>query len=84
MGDTLLIHLNNMTTIKKRINISVSKELDETLERLAKRDQMPQATKAEHLLRLALELEEDEVLNDIASVRDRKGSKIVSHASAWR
>lgn len=73
-----------MATTKKRINISVSKELDDILERLAKRDQMPQATKAEHLLRLALELEEDEVLSDIASSRDRKTSKLISHASAWR
>ena len=73
-----------MPTTKKRINISVSKEVNEALERLAKRDQMPQATKAEHLLSTALEFEEDEVLNAIAVKRDRKGSKFVSHASAWR
>ena len=62
----------------------MSKQLDEVLERLAKRDQMPQATKAEHLLAMALEFEEDEVLNAIASKRDRKGSVFVSHAAAWR
>jgi len=73
-----------MPTTKKRINISVSKGVNDTLERLAKRDQMPQATKAEHLLTMALELEEDEVLNAIASKRDRNTSKFVSHASAWR
>ncbi|MEK9160755.1 MAG: hypothetical protein AAB440_01835 [Patescibacteria group bacterium] len=73
-----------MPTIKKRINISVSKEVNEVLERLAKRDQMPQATKAEHLLTTALELEEDEVLNAVATKRDRKGSKFVSHSAAWR
>lgn len=54
------------------------------LARLAKRDQVPQATKAEHLLRLALELEEDDVLNTIAFHRDRTGSKFVSHTAAWR
>lgn len=73
-----------MPTTKKRINISVSKDIDESLERLAERDQVPQATKAEHLLRVALELEEDDVLNAIASRRDKKGARFVSHTSAWR
>ena len=73
-----------MATLKKRINISVSKDIDESLERLAERDQVPQATKAEQLLRIALELEEDDVLNAIASRRDKNGSKFTSHTSAWR
>ncbi len=73
-----------MATTKKRINVSVSKDLDLILEKLAKRDQVPQATKAEHLLRLALEMEEDEILDTIASRRDQKSSKLVPHASAWR
>ena len=73
-----------MATTKKRINISVSRELDTILGRLAKRDQMPQATKAEHLLMRALELEEDEILNFIAESRDRTGAKFISHEEAWR
>ena len=73
-----------MATTKKRINISISKDIDETLERLAKRDQMPQATKAEHLLGIALELEEDEVLNAVVSKRDRNRAAFVSHTAAWR
>ena len=73
-----------MPTTKKRINISVSKEVNETLQRLARRDQMPQATKAEHLLTMALEFEEDEVLNSIASRRDRKNSTFVPHTAAWQ
>lgn len=72
-----------MATTKKRINISVSEEINKALKRLAKRDQMPQATKAEHLLALGLALEEDEVLNAIATKRDRKGAMFVSHAVAW-
>ena len=59
-----------MTTTKKRINISISKELDSALIKLAKRDQVPQATKAEHLLRFALEMEEDNILNTIDMGRD--------------
>ena len=73
-----------MATTKKRINISVSKELDTILGRLAKRDQMPQATKAEHLLIRALELEEDEILNLVAESRDRTGVKFISHEEVWR
>ena len=73
-----------MTTTKKRINISVSKELDEALGKLATRDQVPQATKAEHLLRLAIELEEDQVFNDIAEKRDVRRSKFIPHSAAWR
>lgn len=73
-----------MATTKKRINISVSKELDDVLGRLAKRDQVPQATKAEHLLRMALEIEEDQVLDEIAIKRDTGTARFVSHASAWR
>ena len=82
--DTLLIHFTRMTTTKKRINISVSKELDDVLDRLAKRDQVPQATKAEHLLRMALEIEEDQVLDEIALKRDTGNARFLSHASAWR
>ncbi len=82
---TLLIHYIYMATSKKRINISISKDIDVALGRLAKRDQVPQATKAEHLLRLALELEEDQVLNEIARKRESvKSTVFVSHASAWR
>jgi hypothetical protein len=73
-----------MSTTKKRINISVSKAVEDVLARLAKRDQMPQATKAEHLLSIALELEEDEALDALASRRDRTSARFVPHASAWR
>jgi len=83
-GDALLIHLIHMATTKKRINISVSKELDDVLVRLAKRDQVPQATKAEHLLRMALEIEEDEVLDTVATKRDTGEARFLPHSLAWR
>jgi hypothetical protein len=73
-----------MSTIKKRINISISKELDSALNKLAKRDQVPQATKAEHLLRFALEIEEDDFLNIVAQNRDTSSARFVSHKIAWR
>ena len=73
-----------MTTTKKRINISIAKELDNALIKLAKRDEVPQATKAEHLLRFALEVEEDDILNNIAESRDTSSGKFVSGKVAWR
>lgn len=73
-----------MATTKKRMNISLSKELDTILKSIAKRDQMPQATKAEYLLRIALEMEEDEALDAIARKRDTRGATFVSHTNAWK
>ncbi len=73
-----------MATTKKRINISVSKEMDSVLGKLAKRDQVPQATKAEHLLQLALEIEEDQALDSVARTRDVRGATFVSHERAWK
>lgn len=53
------------------------------LTQLAKRDDMPTATKAERLLEIALELEEDQIWDQIAAERDKKGVRFVSHADAF-
>ena len=73
-----------ITKNKKRINISVSKEVDTAMIALAKRDRVPVATKAAHLLSLALEIEEDQMLDALATKRDTPRAKFVSHALAWR
>ncbi|OGI66608.1 hypothetical protein A3H53_02465 [Candidatus Nomurabacteria bacterium RIFCSPLOWO2_02_FULL_40_10] len=72
-----------MATIKKRINISLPSSLDIMLSRIAKRDNIPQATKAVYLLGIALEIEEDMVLEKIASGRDTKNARFLSHRQAW-
>lgn len=72
-----------MPTLKKRINVSLTEEIEQALTLLAKRDDVPQATKALHLLQLALEIEEDDVWNAIAQKRDTKDAEFVSHADAW-
>ena len=72
-----------MTTIKKRINISLPPNLDIMLSRIAKRDNVPQATKAVYLLSAALEIEEDIVLNKIARERDTKNARFLTHKQAW-
>jgi len=73
-----------ITKTKKRINISVSKEVNAAVASLAKRDRVPHATKVSHLLLLALEIEEDQVLDALAAKRDTLRAKFVSHALAWR
>ena len=72
-----------MPTTKKRINISVPRDMERALKLIAIRDDVPQATKAVHLLQLALELEEDMIWNQIANVRDTKNARFVSHKQAW-
>lgn len=73
-----------MPTTKTRINISLPKPVKQELYRLAQRDDLPQATKAAHLLSMALEMEEDHVWETIAGARDRKNARFVSHAKAWK
>ncbi len=73
-----------MATTKTRINVSVSKEVEKAVKALAKRDQVPNATKAAELLRLALEVEEDYVFDLIAQERDADNTTYISHKTAWK
>lgn len=73
-----------MATSKKRINISLPSDIEAALGHLAKRDDMPQATKAVHLIKIAMEFDEDDVLNFIAEKRDTQKAKFVSHKNAWK
>lgn len=73
-----------MATKKKRVNISVSKPVEEMLAALAKRDRVPQATKAAELLRMAIEIEEDAVWAEIAEKRLKTDTKRISHEEAWK
>lgn len=63
--------------------MSVSKDTELAIEKLARRDNVPDATKAADLIHLALEIEEDEVLDAVAQARDTKNAKFVSHKKAW-
>ena len=79
-----MIISRNMATSKKRINISLPVDLELVLAELAKRDDLPQATKAVQLLRVAIEMDEDEVFDRVARARDTKKAKFVSHEKAWK
>ncbi len=73
-----------MATTKNRLNISLSPELDAALALSAKRATVPRATKAAELLRLALDIEEDIMLDVLATSREtEKKAKYVDHDAAW-
>ena len=72
-----------MATTKKRLNVTLSPELERAVIELAKRDNVPQSAKAAELLRTALEIEEDEVWDALAQERDQPKAKWVSHDSTW-
>jgi cell wall assembly regulator SMI1 len=73
-----------MPTNKARINITLPEDIREALEKLARRDRVPQATKAARLLETGLEIEEDIVWDKLAKSRDTKNARFVSHEKAWK
>ena len=72
-----------MPTTKKRLNITMSDSLDKDLAFLSERDNVSMSTKASELLKVAIEIEEDSILNQIAESRDKKEAKIISHKDVW-
>ncbi|MBI5003889.1 hypothetical protein HZC00_02245 [Candidatus Kaiserbacteria bacterium] len=74
-----------MATTKERINISITKDMRKALAGLAKRDQVPEATKAAALLDLALELEEDAYFEKVATERLKgKVRWVRDHDEIWK
>lgn len=61
----------------------MSKDIERAIAALAKRDDVPQATKAGHLLAQAIEMEEDAIWDEIATRRSRSG-RYISHEQAWK
>lgn len=72
-----------MSTTKTRINITLPKAVEIVLNKIAKRDDMPVATKAKELLQFAIEIEEDQLWNNAAATRDKKNSNFITHDQAW-
>ena len=73
-----------MPTLNRRLNITLPPELDWAISKIAKRDRVPESTKAVELLRSALLVEEDSVWERLAKSRDKKGVKFISHNKAWK
>lgn len=77
------LSFKTMPTTKYRVNLSVSPDMRSALQSLAKRDRTSVASKALDLMRLALEIEEDVMLLNLAESREAKKGKYVSHEAAW-
>jgi hypothetical protein len=73
-----------MPTKKRRLNITLPKNLAIFIAKIALRDEMPQATKAVQLLEKALEIEEDEYFSQLADERDTHNAKFISHDEFWK
>tara|TARA_Y100000294_G_scaffold154053_1_gene153492 strand:+ start:167 stop:391 length:225 start_codon:yes stop_codon:yes gene_type:complete len=74
-----------MTTTKQRINISIPKHTRDALKYAAKRDEMPEATKAARLLEFALELEEDRYFEKLANKRlTKKARWVPDNDKIWK
>jgi hypothetical protein len=72
-----------MSTAKSRLNISLPDDTKKALLSIAKRDQMPAATKALRLMEIGMETEEDEVWDKIAIIRDSKSTTFHTHAEVF-
>ncbi len=72
-----------MSTIKKRINITADLDIEQSLIRAAKRDNLSVTTKATELLRLALELEEDLIFGATANKRLGEKVKYLTYEKIW-
>ncbi len=75
-----------MPTTKKRINVSLDSVEDSTLSMLAKKDRVPKATKAAELLRVAMEIQEDVLLANIAEdrIKSNKRKELIPHEVIWK
>lgn len=72
-----------MATTKRRLNITLSPEIDELIKEIAKRDAVPQATKVAELLRLSLLQEEDRALSALGDERLVDKGRKLSHTEVW-
>jgi len=61
-----------MPTAKTRLNITLLPEMEIAVTKLAIRDKISKSSKAAELIRLALEIEEDRLWDQLAQKRDVK------------
>lgn len=73
-----------MATTKRRLNITLSPEVDALITLIAKRDRVPEATKVSELLNISLALEEDKAFSILADERlNEKNMKKLTHSDVW-
>jgi predicted DNA-binding protein len=69
----------DMATKKRRLNITLTPEMEEFISILAKRDNVPEATKVSQILEDALEEMEDKIWLEIAEEREAEGGPYLSY-----
>ena len=79
-----VLNLFIMPTTKKRTNVILPSEIDEMLTYLSDRDNVSKSAKAVQLIQIAIQMDEDDVWDSLASQRDTKGAKFISHKNAWK
>jgi predicted DNA-binding protein len=83
-GDTLVLHYIPMPTKKRRLNITLPKDIALYLEQMALRDEVSQSQKAVELIEEALERDEEDYFVHIAEERIKKGGKYISSEEFWK
>ena len=73
-----------MSTTKTRINICAPKPILNAVRVLARRDDVPVATKTLELVKQALLMEEDYAYGELALLREKATKKWISHGDAWK
>ena len=72
-----------MATKHPRINIAIDKELRQALAFLASKRDLSVSSVATHLLREAVEADEDYYLAKLADRRAKEPGKRIPHSKAW-
>ena len=73
-----------MPTSKKRLNLTLPRNVAVYLQKIAVRDEVSQSQKAVQLIEQALTLAEDEYFGNLAEERIKKGGKYISHEDFWK
>ena len=72
-----------MATTKRRLNVTLSPDVEKFISEIAKRDRVPEATKISELLRVSLIMEEDRAFSMLAESRLKEKGKKLTHAGVW-
>lgn len=73
-----------MPTKNPRLNVVLSDELYEMVEKIAKQEGKSLSVVAKELMEDALEKHEDMLLSEMAMKRETKSKKTIPHAKSWK
>ena len=73
-----------MPTKNPRLNVVLSDELYELVEKIAKQESKSMSVVARELMQDALEKHEDLLLSEMAMKREAKSKKTIPHDKAWK